>query len=103
MVTTGQPYSSATKTEILDLVSGKTCGDLADFPLEIYSGKGANINEIPIACGGYDGYSSGYFKTCWKFTENVWQTFATMNVGRGSTAGITYNNKFHIFGGAKVP
>ena len=47
MVTTGIPDSLSTKTEILDLVSGETCADLADFPLTNFAGVGANLNGIP--------------------------------------------------------
>ena len=32
-ITTGRPDSSATKTEVVDVVNGESCADLADFPL----------------------------------------------------------------------
>ena len=59
----------------LDLMSGESCADLADFPLENFAGVGANLNGTPAVCGGS---SSGYLQTCYKFTDTVWQTFATM-------------------------
>ena len=96
MVTTGSPPSSATKTEIIDLVTGESCTDLADFPLTNYGGVGANLNGTPIVCGGY---SSGYVQTCRKFTDSIWQSFATMKEKRGFAAGVMYNNKLHVFGG----
>jgi hypothetical protein len=96
MVTTGIPTSSATKTEILDLVTGESCADLVDFPLENQGGVGANLNGIPIVCGGVSG---GYVNTCYKFTDSLWQIFASMKEKRGYAGGVTYNNKLHVFGG----
>ena len=96
MVTTGTGTGSATKTEILDLVSGESCADLADFPLEKYAGVGANLNGTPVVCSGYP---SGYSQTCYKFTDSVWQTFATMKEKRESAVGVVYKNKLHVFGG----
>ena len=34
MITTGHPVSSARKTEVVDVVNGESCADLADFPLD---------------------------------------------------------------------
>ena len=96
MVTTGSPSSPQTKTEILDLVTGESCADLADFPLVNQGGVGANLNGTPIVCGGY---SNGYVQTCRKFTDSIWQSFATMNENRGFAAGVMYTNKLHVFGG----
>ena len=36
---------------------------------------------------------------CYKLTNAGWQQFATMKENRSSAAGITYKNKFHVFGG----
>ena len=52
MITTGRPESSATKTEVVDVVSGETCVDLADFPLTNLNAVGANLHGTPIVCGG---------------------------------------------------
>ena len=52
MVTTGEPYSSARKTEVVDVESGETCADLADFPVSNEGAVGANLNGTPIVCGG---------------------------------------------------
>ena len=97
MITTGQPGSSATKTEIVDVVSGETCADLADFPLPIYGAMGANLDGTPFVCGGYD-YPT-YLQTCHKFTFSGWQEFASMKEKRGYAAGVMFKNKFHVFGG----
>ena len=96
MVTTGIPDSLSTKTEILDLVSGETCADLADFPLTNFAGVGANLNGILIVCGGVSG---GYVNTCYKFTGSIWQSFASMKENRGYAGGVMYTNKLHVFGG----
>ena len=92
MITTGYPESSARKTEVVDVESGETCANLADFPVENKGALGANLNGIPIVCGGY---SSG----CYKFTNGGWQEFASMNKKRINAAGIMFKNKFHVFGG----
>ena len=98
MITTGRPDSSATKTEVVDVVNGESCADLADFPLQIHGAVGANLLGTPVVCGGRDS-SYTYYQTCYKFTNTGWQQFASMNEKRGFFAGITYKNKFHVFGG----
>ena len=71
MITTGQPFSSATRTEIVDVVSGETCGDLADFPLTNFGAVGANLHGTPVVCGGYVGSTS--YQKCYKFSGGGWQ------------------------------
>ena len=60
MITTGiveeNSGSSSTTTEVVDVVSGETCADLADFPLSIYGAVGANLNGTPAVCGGEYGF-----------------------------------------------
>ena len=80
----------------MDVESGETCADLADFPVENEVAVGTNLNGTPIVCGGY---SSGYLRTCYKLTNGGWQEFASMNEKRGYAAGIMFKNKFHVFGG----
>ena len=95
MVTAGYP-SSAINTEILDLVSGESCADLADFPFTNKGGVGADLNGTPIVCGGS---SSGYLQTCYIFSDSTWQKIATMKEKRYVAAGVVFNNKLHVFGG----
>ena len=97
MITTGEPRYSATKTEILDVVSGETCADLADFPLPNHEPVGANLNGTPVVCGGKN-YPT-YHQTCYKLTTSGWQIFASMKEKRAAAAGVIYQNKFHVFGG----
>ena len=52
MITTGLPGSPAIKTEIVDLANGRSCRDLADFPVEIRGAVGANLQGTPVVCGG---------------------------------------------------
>ena len=77
-------------------MNGESCADLADFPLENYAAVGAYLHGTPVVCGGL--YSS-YYQTCYKYTNTGWQQFASMKEKRGYAAGITYKNKFHVFGG----
>ena len=66
--TNGNPESSATKTEIVDVVNGETCADLANFHLPHYGEVGADLHgTTPVVCGCY---SSGYSKTCYKLTNH---------------------------------
>ena len=96
LITTGEPTSSARKTEVVDVVSGESCADLADFTLENSAAVGANLHGTPVVCGGY---SSGNSQSCYKFTNNGWQQFASMKEKRRYFAGVTHKNKFHVFGG----
>ena len=59
MITTGSPSSSATKTEVVDVVNGESCADLADFPLENCGAVGANLHGTPVVCGGYSSACTG--------------------------------------------
>ena len=96
MITSGRPDSSATKTDVEDVVNGESCADLADFPLENRGAVGANLHGTPVVCGGY---SSGYTQTCYKYTNAGWQQFASMKEKRADFAGVMHKNKFHVFGG----
>ena len=97
MITSGSPYSSARKTEIVDVVNGETCADFADFPLEIYGAVGANLHGTPVVCGGYS--SGNWLHSCYKYTNSGWQQFASMKEKRRYAAGVVHKNKFHVFGG----
>lgn len=87
----------ATKTEIIDVINGETCSNLADFKM-ILGPVGTNFQDTPVLCGNErDSYS---FK-CYKFKHNGgWQEFASLNGKRYMAAGIVYKNKFHVFGGS---
>ena len=99
MITTGWSTPSTTKTEVVDVLSGESCADLANFPFTIMGAVGANLHGTPAVCGGIY-YSTGtYFQTCYKFTNAGWQEFAEMKEKRGFAVGVVSNNKFHVFGG----
>ena len=102
MITTGYPVSYARKTEVVDVVTGGACADLADFPSRNHDAVGANLDGTPVVCGGYrpGGYSFGYLQTCYKFTNAGWQEFASMKEKRTYASGVMYKNRFHVFGGA---
>ena len=99
MITTGNPESSAPKTEVVDVVSGEFCADLADFPLTNYGAVGANLDGTPVVCGGFHDYPSTFYITCYKFTISGWQEFASLKEKRENAAGVMFQNKFHVFGG----
>jgi hypothetical protein len=99
MITTGWPRSSATrKTEIVDVANGLTCSDMADFPVELSGAVGASLDGTLVVCGGYFG-SSGYSDKCYRFTNGVWEEFASMKEKREYAAGVMYNKELHVFGG----
>ena len=99
MITTGHQDSSARKTEVVDVVSGESCADLADFPLVNDGAVGANLNGTPIVCGGFSDGAGKEQKTCYKYTNAGWQQFASMKKARWQAAGVIFKNKFHVFGG----
>ena len=102
MITTGD-RSYARKTEVVDVVNGESCADLADFPLAIWGGVGAKLHGTPVVCGGRYGSSGTHSQTCYKFTNAGWQEFADMKEKRGFAVGVMSNNKFHVFGGQESP
>ena len=87
-------WSSSRMTEVVDIVHGKTCADLAYFPMKNYGAVTANLRGIPVVCGGNSS------RTCYKFTNGGWQEFASMNETRVHAAGIMFKNKLHVFGGS---
>ena len=101
LITTGSPSSSARKTEVVDVTSGKTCADLVDFPFSNDGAVGAIFHETPVVCGGR--YSLTYYRTCYKFSNAGWYQFTSMKENRHLAAGIMHQNKFHVFGGTNGP
>jgi hypothetical protein len=104
LITTGivdeESGSSSTTTEVVDVVSGKSCADLADFPLSRMGAVGANLKGTPAVCGGiYSG--STYLRTCYKYTNAGWQQFANMKE-KTRQAGVMHKNKYHVFGGSNT-
>ena len=94
----------ATKTEIIDVINGETCSNLADFKM-IPGAVGTNFQDTPVLCGNeqlaipIDSFS--YSFKCYKFKHNGgWQEFASLSGKRYMAAGIVYKNKFHVFGGS---
>ena len=56
MISSGLPFSSSTRTEIIDVIdAGTTCPELAKFPVNVESAVGANLQGVPIICGGWLG------------------------------------------------
>ena len=106
MVTSGYPWSNGSslsnatrKTEIVDVVNGLTCSDLAELPFKLYDAVGANLGGTPVICGGYhDMY--GHSKKCYRFKNSAWEEFASMKRDRYSLAAVVHNDKLHVFGGS---
>ena len=101
-MSTGYPLSSATETEILDLVNQDlTCNNLADFPMEIDYASASLMNSSPVICGGsfYDGSWHSNDK-CYILTNGTWSLFATMMEKRAHASIVHLNaTSFQIFGG----
>ena len=108
MTTGDASYSSpkgSKETEVVDVVSGENCADLADFPLAISAAVGANLYGTPVVCGGQslDGstYMYTYHQTCYRYIMDAgWQQFASMKDKRRYAAGVMHKNKLHVFGGS---
>ena len=80
LVSTGFPYSSATKTtEIINIDNGGlTCKDLEDYPLQIQGAVGFNMGSLPVVCGGS---STTTFNQCHRLESGKWQSFANLVQG----------------------
>ena len=87
------PFFSARKTEIVDVANGVSCTDMADFPVLVYGSVGANLDGTPVVCGGFSE------NECYRFTNGVWEEFASMKKERVYAAGVMHNKKLHVFGG----
>ena len=80
LVSTGYPFSSATRTEIINTDnSGLTCKDLEEYPLQIQAAVGFNMDSLPVICGGYVG--STYSNQCHRMESGKWQPFANLAQG----------------------
>ena len=80
LVSTGMPYSSATKTEIINTDdSGLTCKDLEEYPLQVYGAVGSNMASLPVICGGYG--DSTYPTQCYQMESGKWNLFANLAQG----------------------
>ena len=56
MVTTGTPWPSSTKTEVLDLENENlSCSNLSPFPLNVWGAVSSQLSLSPTICGGYIG------------------------------------------------
>ena len=56
MVTTGTPWPSGTKTEVLDLENENlSCSNPSPFPLNVWGAVGSHLSLSPMICGGYIG------------------------------------------------
>ena len=97
MVTTGQPKSSARKTEIVDIANGLTCTDMVDFPVQHYAAVGANLDSTPVVCAGRN--ASSISDKCYRLKNGTWEEFVSMNEKRQFAAGVMHNDKLHVFGG----
>ena len=86
LVSTGLPYSSSRKTEIINLKNdGLTGEDCGYYPLEIDGAVGANMGSFAAICGGRESGSS--VNQCYKLVLGEWQQFATMNSGIANVPG----------------
>lgn len=64
------------------------CPPLAPSPIDLQGAVGVYINELgPVTCGGYPSGSD-----CYKYTNDNWSKFATMQTSRGFAAGIVLDS-----------
>jgi hypothetical protein len=68
LVTTGNPFSTSVKSEVIDLEdSNNICQDLEDYPIQVWGAVGGLLNQVdPLVCGG--GYSS-YTNVCYVLNQ----------------------------------
>jgi hypothetical protein len=55
LVTTGYPYATAVKSEVIDLEDASNiCQDMEDYPIGVQGAVGGFLNQgDPLVCGGY--------------------------------------------------
>ena len=84
LVSTGDPRSFATKTEIINIDnSGLTCKDLEEYPLQTYGAVGFNMGSLPVICVGnrYDGSKYSVSNQCHRMESGKWKPFANLAQG----------------------
>ena len=104
MITTGSPKKPflstwTRKTEIVDVATGLSCSDMADFPVELSGAVGANLDGSPVVCGGSGSSPNAHSDVCYRFVNGGWEEFAIMKNKKSGAAGVVYNKKLHVFGG----
>ena len=77
LVSTGQPYNSATEIINTDN-SSLTCKDPEDYPLQVYGAVGSNMASLPVICGGWDGSD---ITQCYRMESGKWNLFANLAQG----------------------
>jgi len=97
LVSTGYSWSSAQKTEVINLEDNSVCQDVEDFPFAINLAIGSYLGSFPVICGGLD--ESESLNQCHQLRSGIWQPFATLDQRRSGAAGIVHANTFIIFGG----
>ena len=77
LVSTGSPFVSATKTEIINIENnGLTCKDLEEYPLQVSGAVGSNMGSSPVICGGSISWTS--LNQCHRLESGKWQNFANL-------------------------
>ncbi len=93
---------SATKSEVFDLNTGKSCQDLAPFPIEINGAIGETVKGFPLICGGRDG--SNEQQGCYLLKNNAWSKIGDMREARRFASMLLLaNNTLWILGGTGSP
>ena len=82
----------------MDVANGISCSDLAEFPVDLSSAVGANLDGTPVVCGGYLG-SAVTSDKCFRLTNGIWEEFVSMKEKRQWAAAVMHNAKLHVFGG----
>ena len=90
-------------TQLVDLSSTKTCGNLADYPLGIHDATGALVSGKPVICGGESGNHSHnfYHKECYLYNKssNTWNFLTNMTKEKSQIASVPFKGELFVTGG----
>ena len=96
LVVSGKPYSTAKKTELINLSTPNTNCVLPDFPIEVQGAVGFTSGQWPLVCGGQNGADDFISKECFALTgfnsNHEWESWSSMTVRRSYA--VTINTAF---------
>ena len=99
-MSTGNPNTDGTKTEVLDIFNENSiCQDLPDFPTQLNWASAGILQNEEIVCGGYDLGSGPSFQSSCHYIKNGTQTPFSLKEGKYRASSVSFQNQILILGG----
>ena len=86
--------------QVVDLVTGEPCSDLASYPFRYWQGAGVLLENTPVICGGIKGYQSDQCRFYDK-ASNTWELLAYMVTPRVYFGAAIFKGALWVTGGKK--